>query len=115
MWWAPIARTRSDVGGFQVVAARLDPCVGSASCAMSEIVLDHRSGRLVKPGDVDHLASVLVDLLGGDPARLRAMGEEGRVHARGRFPWPMVAGRIDEGLRRVLAKSRGAAARSAAG
>jgi hypothetical protein len=25
MWWAPIARTRSDVGGFQVVAARLDP------------------------------------------------------------------------------------------
>jgi hypothetical protein len=25
MWWAPIARTRSDVGGVQVVAARLDP------------------------------------------------------------------------------------------
>jgi hypothetical protein len=24
-WWAPIARTRSDVGGVQVVAARLDP------------------------------------------------------------------------------------------
>jgi hypothetical protein len=25
MWWAPVARTRHDVGGFQVVAARLDP------------------------------------------------------------------------------------------
>ena len=25
MWWAPVARTRNDVGGFQVVAARLDP------------------------------------------------------------------------------------------
>jgi hypothetical protein len=25
MWWAPVARTRSDVGGVQVVAARLDP------------------------------------------------------------------------------------------
>jgi hypothetical protein len=25
LWWTPIARTRSDVGGFQVVAARLDP------------------------------------------------------------------------------------------
>jgi hypothetical protein len=25
MWWAPIARTRGDVGGVQVVAARLDP------------------------------------------------------------------------------------------
>lgn len=24
-WWAPVARTRSDVGGVQVVAARLDP------------------------------------------------------------------------------------------
>jgi hypothetical protein len=24
-WWAPIARTRNDVGGFQVAAARLDP------------------------------------------------------------------------------------------
>lgn len=24
-WWAPIARTRTDVGGVQVVAARLDP------------------------------------------------------------------------------------------
>jgi hypothetical protein len=25
MWWTPVARTRSDVGGVQVVAARLDP------------------------------------------------------------------------------------------
>jgi hypothetical protein len=25
LWWAPVARTRTDVGGFQVVAARLDP------------------------------------------------------------------------------------------
>jgi hypothetical protein len=25
MWWAPIGRSRSDVGGLQVVAARLDP------------------------------------------------------------------------------------------
>jgi hypothetical protein len=24
-WWAPIARTRTDVGGVQIVAARLDP------------------------------------------------------------------------------------------
>ena len=25
MWWGPVARTRHDVGGVQVVAARLDP------------------------------------------------------------------------------------------
>lgn len=25
MWWAPVARTRGDVGGVQVVAAKLDP------------------------------------------------------------------------------------------
>lgn len=25
MWWAPVARTRTDVGGVQVIAARLDP------------------------------------------------------------------------------------------
>src|SRR5258706_4274081 len=25
MWWAPVARTRTDVGGVQIVAARLDP------------------------------------------------------------------------------------------
>src|SRR5690606_35212426 len=25
IWWAPVARTRTDVGGIQVVAARLDP------------------------------------------------------------------------------------------
>lgn len=25
MWWAPVARTRNDVGGVQVVAAKLDP------------------------------------------------------------------------------------------
>jgi glycosyltransferase involved in cell wall biosynthesis len=77
------------------------PCVGNASCAMSEIVLDHRSGRLARPGDVDDLARVLVDLL-RDPNRLRKMGECGRAHARGRFPWPMVAGRVDEGLRRAV-------------
>jgi glycosyltransferase involved in cell wall biosynthesis len=88
------------------------PCVGSETCAMSEIVLDHRSGRLVRPGDGEHLASVLLDLL-GNPSRLRTMGECGRIHARSRFPWPLVAGRIDEGLRRVVAEStRAAGARS---
>ena len=25
LWWAPLGRTRADVGGFQVLAARLDP------------------------------------------------------------------------------------------
>jgi glycosyltransferase involved in cell wall biosynthesis len=79
------------------------PCVGSAACAMPEIVLDGRSGRLVKAGDVDELAVTLVDLL-REPDRLRAMGECGRSHARDRFPWPKVASRVDAGLRRALAQ-----------
>jgi alpha-maltose-1-phosphate synthase len=78
------------------------PCVGSANCAMSEIVLEDRTGRLVRPGDAGALAATLVELL-RDPARLEQMGERGREYVRSRFPWPKVAGRVDEGLRQVVA------------
>jgi glycosyltransferase involved in cell wall biosynthesis len=80
------------------------PCVGSANCAMPEIVLENQTGRLVPPGDADALARTLIELL-REPDQLRRMGERGRAHARGRFPWPMVTARVDEGLRRVYAGS----------
>jgi starch synthase len=81
------------------------PCVGSANCAMSEIVLENETGRLVPPGNAGALAAALVEML-SDPARLRDMGERGRSYVRSRFPWPNVADRVDEGLRRVVGQEQ---------
>jgi glycosyltransferase involved in cell wall biosynthesis len=49
-----------------------------------EIVADGESGLLVDPGDVGGVAAAL-DALLRDPARARALGDEGRRIARERF------------------------------
>lgn len=49
------------------------PCIGSACCAMPEIIQDGVTGLLVPPADPEMLAEALLSLL-GDPERAEIMG-----------------------------------------
>jgi glycosyltransferase involved in cell wall biosynthesis len=60
------------------------PIVATRVSAVPEIVADGESGLLVDPGDVGGVAAAL-DALLRDPARARALGDEGRRIARERF------------------------------
>ncbi len=68
------------------------PVVATRVGGVPELVEDGRTGRLAEPGDPASLAAALEELL-GDPARARALGEEGRRRARECFSRErMVAG-----------------------
>jgi glycosyltransferase involved in cell wall biosynthesis len=63
------------------------PCIGSSADAASQVIADGETGVLVPFGDVDAIGAALVALL-GDPARARALGEEGRRRAGLEFTYP---------------------------
>jgi glycosyltransferase involved in cell wall biosynthesis len=68
-----------ETGGRTAVEAfaRGTPVIASGHGAPGEVVADGRTGLLFKPGDANDLAAVVRAAL-ADPARLRAMGAEGR-------------------------------------
>jgi glycosyltransferase involved in cell wall biosynthesis len=69
------------------------PCIGSACCAMPEIIDDGVSGRLVSPGDPAELAGALIELL-GDPPRAAAMGAAGHRRVTEELTWAAVTARL---------------------
>ena len=54
------------------------PVVASNLGAAAEVIRDHQIGRLFRPGDPEHLAQILEELL-NDPPAIRAMGGAARV------------------------------------
>jgi glycosyltransferase involved in cell wall biosynthesis len=70
------------------------PVVVSNAGGLSETVLPGESGLVFENGDVDGLASSVLDLL-GDPRRLRAMGAGAREWAMERFSWDHIASQLE--------------------
>jgi alpha-maltose-1-phosphate synthase len=80
------------------------PCIGTARCAIPEIIADGSSGYLVRPDDPDHLADRMLALI-EDPVAAKAMGEAGRRRFLERFTWERVAARITEEVTATLERS----------
>jgi glycosyltransferase involved in cell wall biosynthesis len=59
---------------------------------------------VVPPGDVPALARAIA-ALAADPARRRALAENGRAHSL-EFSWPCVTDRIEAVYRQVLGRRR---------
>jgi len=76
---------------LEAMAYRL-PCIGSARCAMPEIISDGETGFVVPPTDVEVLAERMLAL--ADPGRARALGEAGHRRYLERFTWDGVARRM---------------------
>lgn len=81
--------------GCPVVASRVD--------GLPEVVLDHKTGLLVKPDDVDALASAIETLI-ESPADAERMGCQARERALNTFSWKAYVSAFD-GLFRRLACS----------
>jgi glycosyltransferase involved in cell wall biosynthesis len=78
------------------------PVVAFDAGGASEIIVDGKTGRLVRSGDVDALARAVNDLLGNAEAAA-AMGAAGRARAVERFAAGVVARQVEAAYDRVLA------------
>ena len=77
------------------------PVVATTAGAIPEVVEDGVTGLLVPPDDPEALAGAMNSLL-GDPAKMKAMGAQGREKVEKHFTWDKVAERVVEGYHKVL-------------
>ena len=54
------------------------PVIGTDNSGMAEMIVDGKSGRIVRAADVNHLATTLIDLYHQPPAKRQEMGEAAR-------------------------------------
>ncbi|HET6763986.1 MAG TPA: glycosyltransferase [Longimicrobiaceae bacterium] len=96
--------TKGDTEGLGVVLIEAQtyakPVIASRAGGIVDIARDGRNGFLVPPGDAAALAEAIAACM-DDPARARAMGEQGRRDAEESFAWPVIADRLAEIYRRV--------------
>lgn len=94
--------TRREPFGIAVAEAMLTglPVVASELSAIPEMVVDGVTGFLVPVDAIDALTARLQQLAVNPELRQR-MGQVGRQHARDRFTWMAVAGRVEAAIREV--------------
>jgi L-malate glycosyltransferase len=83
--------------GVAVVAAAVE--------GLPEVVGDSETGVLVKPGDLETMASAIISLLLDDNERHR-LGEAGRRRARERFSPEVQVPRVEDFFARTIARSK---------
>lgn len=69
------------------------PCIGTACCAMPEMIDDGVTGRLVPPGEAGPLAEALIELL-ADPEKTEDMGRAAYARVLEQFTWGHMAERF---------------------
>jgi phosphatidylinositol alpha-1,6-mannosyltransferase len=101
-------RIGTDVEGFGIVyleaAAHGLASIGGRGSGADDAIVDGETGRLVDGDSVDEIANAAIDLL-SFPARAERMGALGRRRARESFTWNVVAGRIDDAMRRSVERA----------
>lgn len=95
--------TRYEPFGVAFVEAMLAglPCVGPASWAVPEIIVDGKTGWLFRDGSAKDLARVLSEAM-DDPAHAQRLGLKARERASALFTWEKVAARALEDLERMV-------------
>jgi len=84
------------------------PVLGTASGGVVEVVEHGVNGCLAEVGDIEAMAKCGIEIL-TDPAKARAMGEQGRKRARNHFKKDEIVAQYEAIYERVLAMRRGAA------
>lgn len=90
-------REVSQSGALLVAATFGTPVVVSSTGALTDVVREGETGRVVPPGGIDELARAIGDLL-DDRARARELGDRLAREVRERASWSGVARRIEETL-----------------
>jgi glycosyltransferase involved in cell wall biosynthesis len=98
---------KGDTEGLGVVLIEAQsyakPVIASRAGGIVDIARDGRNGFLVPPGDANALAEAIAACM-DDPARAKALGEQGRRDAEEGFAWPVIARRLAEVYRQVAAR-----------
>jgi len=83
--------SRCDSFGFVFLEAMTQGvvCIGSDLNAMPEIIEDGKTGFLVKPGDYQRMAELIVDFY-RTPQGKKEMGERAKARVREHFTWQRV-------------------------
>lgn len=76
------------------------PCVGTASCAMPEIIADAITGKVARPSDPAALAEAIVEIL-RDSKLAERMGREAHRRVLEHHQWHHVAARVNEQLEKL--------------
>lgn len=79
--------------GLPVVATDIGP--------IPDFVLDGETGYLVKPGEVEHLSEVLIELI-GNPEKCRTLGENGKRLVLEKYSWEKVGAEIAKNILATL-------------
>lgn len=97
----------SDAEAFGMVLAEANACgrpvVASRVGGVPDFVRPGDNGLLVRPGDVEDLATKLLTVL-RDPEHARRMGERGRTRVLREHDWDKLARRTEQVLRTVAAR-----------
>jgi len=80
------------------------PVIATNVAGNPELVLDGETGLLVEPGDPEALAQAILQMV-ENPARMRQMGEQGRIRIEREFRMETVAPRFVELWREVAERS----------
>ena len=92
------------LSSLEAMAAGL-AVIASAVGGLPELVCDGETGVLVRPGDLDQMAKVIVTLL-CDGNQRKKLGEAGRCRVRERFSPERQLPRIEEAFARIIARSK---------
>lgn len=102
----PYRREPGDVEGLGLVAIEAAqaglPVVATRVDALSEVVVDGKTGILVPPESPREFADAVTALL-RDPSRRASLGDAARQHARSAFSWDVAAKRFVETLTEMSA------------
>jgi glycosyltransferase involved in cell wall biosynthesis len=77
------------------------PVVSTDIGGTPDRVLNGKTGYLVKPGEVEHLAQILIDLI-GHPEKCRTLGAAGYRHVMERYTWKKVGAKLQENIAAVI-------------
>ena len=77
------------------------PCIGTSNGGMPEQIEDGKTGFIIPPQDSEALSEKIILLL-KENTLMKKMGEAGYARLKNRFTWSIVAGNIDNHLRKIL-------------
>jgi glycosyltransferase involved in cell wall biosynthesis len=100
-----IRNDEGDTEGLSVVAleaaASSLPIVASNMGGITDVIVDHKTGLLVEPGNPHAIASAIVSLF-GDAELRSSLGMSARASVQERFSWDSIAGQFEAIFRSVI-------------
>src|SRR5690606_14889810 len=77
------------------------PCIGSNAGVMPELIEGNNAGFVVKPGDQDELAKLILDLINSEN-ELRTLGYNGLNAVDSEYQWSTVTSRISSQVKKFI-------------